>query len=553
MNRLFIILLLLFGLLSDGFAQLIDTTYPPLTYINQLHVLNDTSSLFLANDGRLYKIDQTGKIVWATDYYDDGKAPWTSFVSYPADQDQLYYIVTMDDHCDYYYPQKLHTFNGEGEKIATEYFGDFPSLPMHSFIFPQLPGLPKYLIGEGGSFQLYYDEDSTTLVPDPHYSQIFTINSLGIVYVLVAGGISKLEFIHDSLILTASVPLNVSRILEWLPSTDSTIFICGKNEIQLYNSDLEVINEFTTASGENIYTYYWHEPFLVAEVRLSSFNYKYYIFDSNLNIQFTTTLPPLPDFQLFDVAWSKDSIFTLAGSEYYFSDKTYAFIKSMDFGASPVVHDQDVSLSGIKFKNVYVGPEHECYYSDTTRYFLIENATIEIANNGTDVIKSVTITPTKTYCNWWCDKVFQYFQQIDNMNLQPGQKKEFFLGDIPIERENRDSADRELCLMAILPDGHVDVDHADNLFCFDLTVGQVNIEDEDYPFFYPNPVKDILYVSSKEDLIELVIYNTEGKIVFRQVGIENDEVNVSSLASGLFFIQYLTKHGSYYTDRFVKI
>ena len=72
---------------------------------------------------------------------------------------------------------------------------------------------------------------------------------------------------------------------------------------------------------------------------------------------------------------------------------------------------------------------------------------------------------------------------------------------------------------------------------FDLdAVGLRNIKQEDYVKIYPNPSKDIFYISSKKTINELIISDLHGKILLNlKVNIKFSKINLSFLKSGLYF------------------
>lgn len=61
-------------------------------------------------------------------------------------------------------------------------------------------------------------------------------------------------------------------------------------------------------------------------------------------------------------------------------------------------------------------------------------------------------------------------------------------------------------------------------------------------FLYPNPVKDMLHISSDQNIKELSFYNTSGKNAL-QIKNENGKVDISSLPQGLYFVQSIGADG----------
>ncbi|MEZ4855249.1 MAG: M1 family aminopeptidase [Gelidibacter sp.] len=77
-----------------------------------------------------------------------------------------------------------------------------------------------------------------------------------------------------------------------------------------------------------------------------------------------------------------------------------------------------------------------------------------------------------------------------------------------------------------------------------VTLGTDPVQLETSLLLYPNPVSQILNIQKPEslDIFKISIYNTLGQLVLQQPNITNT-INVSALASGLFFVQLQTNKG----------
>ena len=90
-------------------------------------------------------------------------------------------------------------------------------------------------------------------------------------------------------------------------------------------------------------------------------------------------------------------------------------------------------------------------------------------------------------------------------------------------------------------------------FWLDFIRGELSIGDpERFAFkIYPNPTSNILFISSEETSIDrITIYDISGHIIIQQ---HNDDnfIDVSPLASGLYFIEVTSQSGKA-VERFVK-
>ncbi|SDI08583.1 T9SS type A sorting domain-containing protein [Chryseobacterium jejuense] len=57
---------------------------------------------------------------------------------------------------------------------------------------------------------------------------------------------------------------------------------------------------------------------------------------------------------------------------------------------------------------------------------------------------------------------------------------------------------------------------------------------------YPNPVKDILYIKSSNEVTKAEIYDTVGRVI-NSMGVKENTVNVSDLPKGNYLIKLFLK------------
>lgn len=79
----------------------------------------------------------------------------------------------------------------------------------------------------------------------------------------------------------------------------------------------------------------------------------------------------------------------------------------------------------------------------------------------------------------------------------------------------------------------------------------VNDVDKDNFAFYPNPAKDEITISSKEEASRILIYNTSGQVV-KDSEVKNNKVNVSSLLTGNYIGKITLKNGKVQTVKIIK-
>jgi hypothetical protein len=74
-----------------------------------------------------------------------------------------------------------------------------------------------------------------------------------------------------------------------------------------------------------------------------------------------------------------------------------------------------------------------------------------------------------------------------------------------------------------------------------VTVGINENGEKEFVVVYPNPATDMLNINSNGEVTNVRLINTVGQVVFDQV---TNQINVSELESGVYFIQIDNKNGS---------
>lgn len=69
---------------------------------------------------------------------------------------------------------------------------------------------------------------------------------------------------------------------------------------------------------------------------------------------------------------------------------------------------------------------------------------------------------------------------------------------------------------------------------------------------YPNPVSDVLNISSIKEINKVLVYNSVGQIVKTSDKLQSSKINVSDLSTGVYFINAILKDGETQTFRIIK-
>lgn len=82
-----------------------------------------------------------------------------------------------------------------------------------------------------------------------------------------------------------------------------------------------------------------------------------------------------------------------------------------------------------------------------------------------------------------------------------------------------------------------------------LSVGDVKKSDISV---YPNPVSDILNISSNQSISKVIIYSPAGQIVKTITNLQDNKIEVSGLSKGVYFVSTISENGESKTFRVIK-
>ena len=136
------------------------------------------------------------------------------------------------------------------------------------------------------------------------------------------------------------------------------------------------------------------------------------------------------------------------------------------------------------------------------------------------------------------------------------------LGNFGTQNIIKDDADRPVfvCAGDVDADGDMDafgvMEVGNEIFWFrnTLIMGVGEIETLNFSI-YPNPGLNILNINSEKSIQKIEIYNSLGQLVTKNVeilGSENSELNISKLATGIYFIKLRTFDGEIGVEKFIK-
>lgn len=83
-----------------------------------------------------------------------------------------------------------------------------------------------------------------------------------------------------------------------------------------------------------------------------------------------------------------------------------------------------------------------------------------------------------------------------------------------------------------------------------LSVNEAS-HDKDFNF-YPNPVNDILHINSKINVVKVIIYAVDGKLVQSEQGKKITSINMNQLIHGNYFVEFTFDNGKTSQNKIIK-
>ncbi|GDX51031.1 hypothetical protein LBMAG27_00780 [Bacteroidota bacterium] len=318
------------------------------------------------------------------------------------------------------------------------------------------------------------------------------------------------------------------------------------SDIEVINEKLYIVGNFDSVCNIKTYLAYWNDTFWVGNIYPYYFNYKIKSFGSHIVITSGDALP-----QIFywngispigvDSGFSSGNTFL---SLINFHDTLYAAGYMQYSGNTPLfnfarlVPDSLINISaGIcsgesyNFNGVLL--DSAGVYTDTLIDASGLDSIVVLTLNVTSVTSSIsisndTITATGNGIIQWYD--------CDSHQIIVGAAGNTF---VPSVSGN---------YAAIVSNNNC----ADTTNCINVIAGVSNLSGENRQIkIYPNPASEKLTISSKQSEEKIVVMDITGRMVF-QASTNTPEIDVSSLASGMYLLRVEFRNGDIAVGKFVK-
>jgi len=190
-------------------------------------------------------------------------------------------------------------------------------------------------------------------------------------------------------------------------------------------------------------------------------------------------------------------------------------------------------------------------------------ADVLIRNFGTNTLQSCRITRFNAQGVMGNPSV--YAQEFHNLNLAPGDSMWLSLGVIFLNLVGTSGNEikRNVCIHTNHPNGLVDLNVSNDIFCKDILFGYVSIEEtapkEGLLSLYPNPFNDALNIELPENMTDaqIGVYDLVGKQVLNMNVTSNNQpqtitLDTGTLEPGIYIIHMVSKHGGRFVGKAVK-
>lgn len=231
-----------------------------------------------------------------------------------------------------------------------------------------------------------------------------------------------------------------------------------------------------------------------------------------------------------------------------------------------LIHKVETSASS-NYKQVLEGDGISLEYTDEYLHYLVR-----FQNTGASNVQNLKIRDTlDDHLDWTTFRMVSTSHNDYRVNIEGGNAVEFSFEDINLPYASiDDEASRGYVAFKVKPNDEVEIGdfilgEASVYFDFDAPVftnevsteilENLSVASKDFSSkiqLYPNPTQDVLYIEnhSSEKIDQVEVYSISGqKILTRN---EFQQINLSSLNAGIYFVKIITVSGASFTQKVVK-
>ena len=221
-------------------------------------------------------------------------------------------------------------------------------------------------------------------------------------------------------------------------------------------------------------------------------------------------------------------------------------------------HPTDPTSPDVGVVDITVGPEIEsvelwpCDPNMEPFYrFSLKDVEITVRNYGDVPVDLLNLNMSSAPCSFHCLSAVTFYRRYFNLDLAPGDTITLDFGDMEAVGELTGTG-FTLCAFTSTPNLRMDADRSNNHRCRQIIYSDLTEEPGKFTFsIFPNPVTDILRVSSSGSIEQLELYDIAGALIRQWKGKSLTSLDVSHLPDGLYLLKAQAE-GKELVERFVK-
>jgi hypothetical protein len=516
---------------------------------NYLAVLSPTSGSFFSST-LLHKLDTMGNELWTMDLRPGNYE--TTFVTdmYMDHTGSIYVFGWAAPICDVIsnYIGFVQKVSPSGQLIwMKKWEENFDPWTIHNSFTLVGDSLPLLCVQDSGITKAMFlsnqglVSDSFLLIKD-HLNKVLYDNES---YYFACTDSSLYRFDSTGLIIGS---LQFASKIKGLEIDNDSLYLLTMDSIFVLDSNLQVLSSKTFGVLPNL------DKLKVVGNQVFLLNQKFhqqeiYSLNKQLQLNGTKIIP-----EVFRNSMKIDYNELHCSYVYEHQKRLYKTIRVLDYSmnsdSDALIETPDVGIVDLITTSVEAYPD---YYEDVYRTYA--SGKVLVKNYGQYTVSSLKVN----HFNYWgiCSDLV-YNQEFVGLSLAPGDSVWLNLGQFHYHHNyfSGDSILLNVCIYTSHPNRMVDTNSVNDFYCEEVLFGMVdikNLQADKELIFFPNPTEGSLYLKTEISEHTLYqIYALEGQLI-EHGELTSTQIDISSLPSGVYWIQLIIEGQSPRHQKIIKI
>ena len=536
-------------------AQTLDTLVYDFTNIQDITLLEDGTFIIIGEKRgavKVSRINEKTKTLWTQTLTDSIFYDIREYEVRIQENDSSIQIITHKNECDIIPPGTAYLFtidfNGNiKDTVAIPFESGYEPI----FILSGIDSLPRCAIIKDDSVILKYAIKEDYVIDEEHEYLIPRLVDMGpsgdIVVHYYIGSLRYYRLIGQEYTVFAGGYASPGA-WEIIYAEKNHIILVQEKYISVIDTNGFEYNTFGNQNGF-FHNVKWKTPYLY---------FKWYGLDVPdtfyaTGIELNLVVKDIDnDSKYVDDIILNDSILFRVGNDFNFPYPN-GFIESEDLANHILPKYYDVELVSYE-----LGPadsfnfNKKCWRDHYLYYYPELVATIR--NNGDYPVTEVTIEYEDNIGH--CCTFLIWNRKITEMNLLPGETKNFIVPDFYVARFYPFYVPFDKCIHLSAPDNHPDDFNENNDACLqglltevEETMSSTGIQ------FYPNPASGTVYFNLPEnEKLAITIYDVNGQTILKKkIHDSTTGIDLQEISSGIYFIKTISSTGEISTDKLIRL